>query len=303
MAAEIGRVYGASAKVAAVLLGGSVGRGWADDHSDIEIYVFYAQPPTEEERRTMLETAGGRVDIDWSQSPSATELQVALARTNGYLGQIWPYENEEWSEHYYVDGVNIGVSGFLVATMNAYLEATLDRHDPDESKQMLIAAIKDGVPLAGEEQLRQWQRRAAVFPDGLAQAIVQRQLEFDDNWWNATMLAERDDLLFLHGLMQSTVEKLVRILLGLNRIYLPDVRFKWLDRTITTMRITPEYLGARLKQLFALEPVAAVDELQALLDESYDLVAEQMPALATEVAQARRWLSHRRAVHRHRPGG
>jgi hypothetical protein len=303
LAFEIGRAYSASDKVAAAILAGSVSRGWADEHSDIEIDLFYDQPPTDEERRVIIERAGGQVDLDWSSQPSPADYRAALYQTGGHMSQIWPYENDEWSEHYYVSGVNIGISGFLVTTIERYLQETLEQHDPDENKQMRLAAIQHGVPLVGDEQIRRWQSRVATYPEGLARAVVASSLEVDDGWWDATMLAERDDLLYWHGLLHRTAEKVIRILLGLNRIYLPDVRFKWLDRTIAAMKITPEYFAARFRRLFVLEPLAAAEEMQAIQDEVFDLVGQYMPGLADEVAHARRWSSQRRVVNHRRPTG
>lgn len=37
----------------------------------------------------------------------------------GGVGQLWPLEDDEWSEHYFADGANIGVSGSSVSTTDA----------------------------------------------------------------------------------------------------------------------------------------------------------------------------------------
>jgi hypothetical protein len=132
--------------------------------------------------------------------------------------------------------------------------------------------------------------------------MVARNLNLDEGWWNATMLAERDDRLFLHGLLHRMAEKIMRILLGLNRIYLPDVRFKWLDQTIAALALAPPDLAGRLKGVLTMEPLPALAEMQHLLEETFELVARQMPELAAEADYARRWMGHRRVVHHWRPG-
>ena len=52
--------------VTAVMLGGSASRGHADSYSDIEIGVFWSQPPTEEDRMSPIEPAGG---VFWELDP------------------------------------------------------------------------------------------------------------------------------------------------------------------------------------------------------------------------------------------
>lgn len=167
-------------KMTAVAIGGSVARGWADRHSDIELFVFWAEPPTDDERRAAVKEAGGTIDIDWSDPPSDESYRALFTQTDGQLGQIWPYENDEWSEHFYVQGVNIGVSGFLVSTVDAYLEDLHERYDTDDEKQILVSAIQHSVPLSGETTISAWQSRAAEFPAGLARAIIQEYLYVSD---------------------------------------------------------------------------------------------------------------------------
>src|SRR6266705_337796 len=81
----------ANPKVAAVLVEGSVARGYADRFSDIDLAVFWAEPPTKEERREVSERAGGS---HWHPLPSDHE--------------------GSWSEHYDVGGVSIDVRHMTV---------------------------------------------------------------------------------------------------------------------------------------------------------------------------------------------
>ena len=50
LAHPLAPIYAANPHVAAVLLGGSTARGHADRYSDIELGVFWHQPPTDAER-------------------------------------------------------------------------------------------------------------------------------------------------------------------------------------------------------------------------------------------------------------
>ena len=60
LAQRIAPAYAANPKVRAVLLAGSVARGTADHFSDIEIDVFWAEPPSDDERRRRSSVSAGR---------------------------------------------------------------------------------------------------------------------------------------------------------------------------------------------------------------------------------------------------
>lgn len=93
MARQIAPVYAANPKVVAVAVSGSVGRGWADRYSDIELDVYWHEPPADEDR------------------------QRVIRRLNGNIIGYWPLEDAEWSEDYYVQGVQLDLSHFLVETI------------------------------------------------------------------------------------------------------------------------------------------------------------------------------------------
>jgi len=58
LAQQIASHYHANPKVAAVLVEGSVARDYADRSSDIDLAVFWAEPPTTKERRDIVKRAG-----------------------------------------------------------------------------------------------------------------------------------------------------------------------------------------------------------------------------------------------------
>jgi tRNA nucleotidyltransferase (CCA-adding enzyme) len=76
LASEIANIYQQNPKIEAVLLGGSVSRNWHDEHSDIELFVFWKRAPNEEDRK------------------------APILELNGDIIDFHPYEDEEWSEAY-----------------------------------------------------------------------------------------------------------------------------------------------------------------------------------------------------------
>ncbi|MEI4770922.1 hypothetical protein WAX74_14965 [Psychrobacillus sp. FJAT-51614] len=61
LASSISNVYIQNPKVDAVLLGGSVSRNWSDEFSDIELFVFWKECPTEEDRKVSINSVNGRI--------------------------------------------------------------------------------------------------------------------------------------------------------------------------------------------------------------------------------------------------
>src|SRR4051812_18653175 len=173
----VATAYASDPQVAVVALGGSVARGWADRHSDIELFVFWRNPPSDTDRLGAISRAGGAVDIWWQAPPAPQADRQIFDATGGRIGQGGPYEDEEWSEHFYVRGVDIGVSGFLCASVDQYLVDVVGQFETTERKHLLLAAIVSGQPLVGAAQLERWQAGAAAYPEELARAIVAEQLD------------------------------------------------------------------------------------------------------------------------------
>jgi hypothetical protein len=244
-------------KVAAVLVAGSVGRGIADDFSDLELDIFWSAPPDEAERRAPIEAV-------------AAELRA-----------IHPFEQDEWAETFLVAGVKVDTSMFLVETVEGYLTDLVDHAHPDHDKQVLVAAVLDAIPLHGRALVNRWRARAAAYPDALARAMVARHLAGLSGWRHAEVLAARRDLVFLYDVVGQAIRALLGMLLGLNRRYLPHPRFKWLDQLVAGMSQAPADLASRLRTAYQAEPAVAVRELRRLLVETLQLVERHLPEVDT----------------------
>ncbi|MFL5801128.1 MAG: hypothetical protein ACJ8CR_05225, partial [Roseiflexaceae bacterium] len=252
LAHKIAPAYAANPKVAVVVLAGSVGRGTADRFSDIEIDVFWTAAPTEDERRTLI-TAGG-----------------------GVIYHMHPFEQDEWAETFFIEGIKVDTSQFLVEAMERYLADAVERADIAVDPQLLIAAIQHGVPLHGAELVERWRAKAATYPDTLVRAMVAQYLDFRPRFY-AEMFAARDDLLLLYRALVEIEHRILGVLMGLNRLYMAHPAFKWMDWQIAQMRVAPPDLARRLKQILRTEPQAAAREIHQLVEEVFDLVEQHLP--------------------------
>lgn len=258
--------YIANPHVAAVLIAGSVARGLADDHSDVELDVYWASAPTDNERVAAVEGAG------WARVYAEVD------------------ENE-WADGYSIDGVRIDTSGFLTSTIDRYLDAALDRGNVEPELQVRITALLHGRALHGHPIIDAWRSRCADYPTELAQAMVEAGLDLRPRERLETLVA-RDDLLMLHRDLIDNVQGILDALFGLNRIYAPHPFHKWLDWEGTLLNVVPDDLVDRIRRLLVAPPPAAIEELCALAVETFDLVEQWLPN--ADVAAARAAFESRR---------
>ena len=188
-----------------------------------------------------------------------------------------------------------------VAATEGILAAVLERADPALSKQQHLAALHSALPLVNPTLITQWQQQAAAYPHELAVAMVRKHLRFRPAW-EQEQLAERNDVLVLYDSFCTAQKHLLLILLGLNRLYYPG--WRWMDRLIDQMQVTPPHLSPCFKQLFAIvsiDPLASVYQLHELIEETFVLVETHLPAVDTRQVRAR--FREHRANWEHAPDG
>ena len=264
LARELARIYTADPRVTAVMVGGSVARGWADEYSDLEIGVFWDTAPSEEDRRDAARRMGGEV---WKFDPSGGDrasehigLSEAAVGSRRYLGTAM------------VSPVHI-----TVGTAEEWIGALIDDLDTDPQKYELAAAVRHGVPLYGHDLLRRWQGKTASFPDRLAVKLVQQNLWLGP-WFNWNAYVERADHLAAAQHLVWMQQGMVNVLAALNRDYLPSMEHKWVGRLLEGLEIKPDDCEARLRATFATGDLGrAVRDLVELGMEVIDLVEEHLP--------------------------
>ena len=274
---RIGRVYAAHPKMAAVVVAGSTGAGWADRHSDIELHTFWHEGPNDDERRQLALEAGGQ-DVE-----------------------IFPYEEDEWGEELFVpvphspgQRIQVGFSQFLVSTLEGWLDEALVRHAVNVDHQLQIAAVQRSLVVSGHALIARWRERAADYPDGLRRAMVRSQLPFYGRWYGVGMLADRDDAVMLNGIFHTVCGQLLVMLHGLNRVFIANPDHKWLSETADLFALKPPDLADRLRRVFRSPPTEGVAALQTLCEET--IVIAQRELLDLDLQPYRRRLGNRRAV-------
>ncbi len=278
IARQIAPCYARNPHVAAVLVSGSTTRGHADRYSDIELGVFWHAPPTDEERRAVIEQAGGD------------------------LHRLYPYDaaEEVWADDFMMgraapdqpgSGVLVEAGHYLTDFMPRLLDSVLAQHDPDEVKQNCIAGLLDGIALYQAEGLiQQWQERARAYPEGLAIAVVKRHAQIDHFWRWEMLLHRGENLTLVYQSFSQIQQHMLHVLLGLNRVYY--FGFKWLDVLLDRLQMAPADLANRLKRPYQVEPAAGAQYVAALVEETYDLIEQHLPGI--DVERLRRIFRYRR---------
>ena len=214
LAQQITSYSHANPKVAALLVEGPVARDDSDPSSNIDLAVFWACPPTAQERRDILTRAAGR-----SRRPSPSHREAA-----------------EWETRTVREGVAINVRHATVAATEGILAAVLERADPSLSKQQRLAALRSALPLVNPTLITQWQRQVAAYPHDLAVAMVRKHLRFRPAW-EQEQLAERERRTSpLRLLLYRPRSSCLLVLLGLNCLYYPG--WRWLDRLLGEMQVS-----------------------------------------------------------------
>lgn len=263
-AQEIASHYGGDPSVRAVLLCGSVSRGWADRWSDIEMTVC------------------------WEDLPSL-DVRADLAASVGAKGRrVYPVDPElrTHEEEFTHAGEKIDLAHIEIGGIAAILrEVTIDG-DSSLRKHALVAGLRDAIAVASDDLVREWKAKAVVYPVHLKHTMIERNLVFGPHWW-PEMLAERNDLLPLHDILVRIGRALLSIVAALNRTYLPSDGFKWSQRVASQMAIAPNQFARRLEWTLRKPPGEAVREAGYLITEIFQLIREHAPEVSIDQAIAR----------------
>jgi hypothetical protein len=271
LARRIGSGYAANRKAAVVMVSGSTGRGTADKYSDLELDVYWREPPTADERRAAALACGAEAV------------------------ECFPYEEREWAEEITVEGFTVGTSTFLVSTMERYIAEVCVEGKPDSLAQMRLYAVQHAQVLFGDEHLvNDWRARIADYPPALAHAVLRQNLDFEGFGHAEDGMAARDDVVLLYDTLTKVARQALGALLAVNGLYLPNPDFKRVDELIAEMQHKPPDLLRRLKSAYRLPPAEGVAVMHALAMEVLELVDRHVPGFPTWRYKDR--LKQRRAV-------
>lgn len=270
LAQRLASIYIEMPEVKAIIVGGSMARGYADKYSDLEIGFFWSNAPSDKDRKTAIERMGGDL---WSFTPYDSDHLEPVGEHVG-LSEI------QIDSHLYSGTAFIDSKHFTVEGMETWLSDVTDNLDTSPNKQRLLSAVQSHVPIHGQQLLQKWKSKADTYPNELAIKIIQENLWFGP-WFRPDAYSERDDILVLYQHFISMEQCIVKVLAALNRLYLPSTEYKWMDQFIDEMKIKPTNLSSRMKEIFRVVPAEGSRKLLDLVNETILLIDKFLPEVNT----------------------
>jgi hypothetical protein len=265
LAARNAQAYTTLPQTRAAMVTGSAAEGLSDFYSDIDMTIYYEELPAEE------------------------ELHAARRRNQG-SERIWLLGDREdggFAEAYLVKGVECQIGHVTIANWERDMATVMEQLEVQSPLQKALSGTLDCLPLYGETLIQQWKDRIADYPDALAQAMVEKHLQFFPVWFLQERFLVRDATLWLHQIRVESIQNIFGVLAGLNRLYYSTFQFKRMHAFLRKMKIAPDNLADRIEWLLQADPQNAVHLLESLVTDTVALVAQHMPQVDTSTVQKR----------------
>ena len=241
----------------ATLLAGSVARGIADEHSDIDLLNFYDELPDRETFDSVLKDARGEI-----------------------IGDIGAPTPEGFVARYRIEGIEVQTGGEVISALEKRL-ASIEAGDVDWISAKVAMGTLEGTALFGHELVNEWQQRAG-YPESLRRREVEANLGWFPVWAIDQHLASRDAELFRRQMLLEGAFKVVAVLSAVNRLYFTTFQFKRAGSHFEEMKVKPERLAERLDRVADGAPSEAADELRKLVEETKAIVKREMPGVEVD---------------------
>jgi predicted nucleotidyltransferase len=246
-------VKGLSARtdLRATLLAGSVAQGTADEHSDIDLLNYYTELPDQQTFDEALREAGGE-----------------------RIGDLGDPRPEGFAVRYRFDGIEVQTGGQLISDLDRRI-GRIEAGDVDWITAKVAMGLLEGIPLHGDELIREWQSRSR-YPEALRRREVEANLGWFPIWALDQHLAARDAELFRRQMLLEGAFKVVAVLSAVNRLYFTTFQFKRAGAHIDQMKVKPDRLAERLDRVANAPPSEAADELRQLVEEAKAIARREL---------------------------
>ena len=250
--------------IKAIVIAGSVARGYADEYSDIEIPIF------------------------WDPLPDDATRHAIVSALNAEF--LYAYDGPAHEDQLLIDGVQVDLWDVSTTHQEEILDAVLHKHHFDLGTLNALDTIRSCIPLFGHEVVQKWKLRAQYYPDALAEKIIQEHLAAF-SIGELFILAKRNNPTAFYSRLSFLQQEAFLVLLALNREYFPT--FKWLYHALESMQIKPEAIDHRFRKAYEAPYMAAIEDTKSILEETVQLVERQFPQM--DMALVYRQLSYTRA--------
>ncbi len=261
--------------IQAIVVGGSVARGYADHYSDLELPIFWDRAPDDTARHGIMST-----------------LDATL---------MGDYDGPSGEDNLVIDGLQVDFWHNTVAAEDAVIDAVLRRHSTDLGDSNFMDTVRWCIPLRGTEIIEGWKRRAREYPDALAERHIRENLAYLETHVRVQRLElddARDNPTLFYEHIAEIQRRIFLILLAVNRAYFPT--FKWMYHSLDALSIKPHDIVERLRAAFDAPHDGAIADTNRLVHETFALLDRHHPEIdtsATTEAIARRRIAHDGPIH------
>jgi hypothetical protein len=252
--------------IQAIVVAGSVARGFADKYSDLEIPIFWDTLPD-----------------DFLRHRIVTDLKAKF---------LYDYDGPSQEDQLLINDLQVDLWHNTVGEEEAVLKAVLQDYSTSLSDSNFIDTIRSCIPLYGQELIQAWKSQAEQYPDELVIRNIREQLVALDPT-QLSILAYRYNPTIYYAQVSKLQQKMFLILLALNRAYFPT--FKWMYLVLEAMRVKPREVEQRFRRVYHLPQEEVITETTQLLKEIVALVEQYFPHL--EMSPIRQRLAYVRQEH------
>ena len=243
-------------EIKAIVVIGSVARGYSDVYSDLEVMLVWKYTP----------------------GPDLQHAVVQQLQAERRYREMDPGYHSAFRIH----GLPVDIWHTTAQQEEATIQSVLHEYNLDLVANNRLDCLRVGIPLQGAELVQQWKDVIQVYPEELAIRLLQTYLpHFHMRQLN--LAARRNNpTAFFHTLTDIQCS-LFLVLLALNKVYFPT--FKWMYPVLDELPVAPTQIAHRLQQMCHEPPLEVTTHLRDVLAETLALVQAHYPQLDTSYAR------------------
>jgi hypothetical protein len=251
----------ASGDLRMVLITGSVARGLSDDNSDVDIYLYWHEP------NVALLSDRQRFD------PIGMHPEFGVPTATGWFTKL------RFDDHY------VDVESVDVALLADAADALGSNGPPPGWVVKVASGLRDAIAVHGDRDLGTWQRRLTYRDDTASAEASARAARLLSPTALFDLTFARGDALSFSARLSQVLLDAVAMLGAVNRRFIPTEEPKWIPWHLSQLTHCPDNVNERLHAAITRPSIDTMADLDALLEETLDLVDMYVPGTSTKSAR------------------
>lgn len=251
----------ATGDVRMALITGSVARGLADAASDLDIYLYWDRL----DRTEMAEPQ--RFD------PIGARVAFGVPTAHGWFTKLD------------LDGRYVDVESVDATVLEHARDALTAGGAPPGWVVKLAAGVRDAIAVRGAEQLAVWQQRFVYTDESATAEVTTRAPRLVSPTALFELAYARGDILSFTARLSRVLLDVVALLGAVNRRFIPVDEPKWIPWHLARLTHHPRDIDGRIHDALTHPSADTMRDLDALVEETLDLVDAYVPDAATSAAR------------------